>query len=108
MTVFRGAYEQVGNTVALWIEGADRSFRSSQIPMTWFQSLNPLLVIVMTPLLLIRWKREAAKGREHSPLQKMAIGALVVAGSYALLAVGVGALPAWRKLAVDRRLLRRS
>src|SRR4029453_1699424 len=56
VTVFRGAYEQVGNTVALWIEGADRSLGNSQIPMTWFQSLNPLLVIVMTPFLLIRWK----------------------------------------------------
>jgi POT family proton-dependent oligopeptide transporter len=87
VTVFRGSYEQVGNTVALWIEGADRSFGNTQIPMTWFQSLNPLLVIAMTPLLLIRWKREAAKDREHSPLQKMAIGALIVAGSYALLAV---------------------
>ena len=55
--------------------------------MTWFQSLNPLLVIMMTPLLLIRWRRLADAGREHSPLQKMAIGALIVAVSYALLAV---------------------
>jgi POT family proton-dependent oligopeptide transporter len=59
--------------------------------MTWFQSLNPLLVIVMTPFLLARWKREAEAGREHSPLQKMAIGAAIVAASYALLA-GAAAL----------------
>jgi POT family proton-dependent oligopeptide transporter len=86
VTVFRGAYEQVGNTVALWIEGVNRHVGSREIPMTWFQSLNPLLVIVLTPILLARWKREAAAGREHSPLQKMAIGALIVAGSYAVLA----------------------
>jgi POT family proton-dependent oligopeptide transporter len=88
VTVFRGAYEQVGNTVALWAgSGVDRALGATQIPMTWFQSLNPLLVMVMTPFLLARWKRRAAAGKEHSPLQKMAIGALVVAGSYLFLAL---------------------
>ena len=93
VTVFRGAYEQVGNTVALWIEGADRHVGSAEIPMTWFQSLNPLLVIVLTPILLTRWKRKANAGREHSPLQKMATGALIVAASYALLAAAATLSP---------------
>src|SRR5256885_6055732 len=93
VTVFRAAYEQVGNTVALWIEGADRHLGSSEIPMTWFQSLNPLLVILMTPFLLIRWKRQAAAGNEQSPLRKMATGALIVAGSYALLAAASALYP---------------
>ena len=93
VTVFRGAYEQVGNTVALWIEGADRHFGMREIPMTWFQSLNPLLVIVMTPLLLVRWKQQAAVGRERSPLQKMAAGAMIVAASYLLLAAASALYP---------------
>src|SRR6185503_8165001 len=80
-------YEQVGNTVALWsASGVDRAAGAFVIPMTWFQSLNPLMVMLMTPFLLARWKRRAAAGREHSPLQKMAIGALLVGGSYVLLA----------------------
>jgi POT family proton-dependent oligopeptide transporter len=87
VTVFRGSYEQVGNTVALWIEGANRHVGAHEIPMTWFQSLNPLLVILLTPILLARWRRKADAGREHSPLQKMATGALIGAGAYALLAV---------------------
>jgi POT family proton-dependent oligopeptide transporter len=94
VTVFRGAYEQVGNTVALWIEGVNRHVGSGEIPMTWFQSLNPLLVIVLTPVLLARWKRRSDAGREHSPLQKMAIGALIGAGAYALLAVASFVSPA--------------
>jgi POT family proton-dependent oligopeptide transporter len=53
--------------------------------MTWFQALNPLLVILMTPALLAHWRRRAQKGREHSPARKMAIGALIVACSYLLL-----------------------
>lgn len=93
VTVFRGAYEQVGNTVALWIEGVNRHVGPREIPMTWFQSLNPLLVIVLTPFLLARWRHRANAGREHSPLQKMARGALIVGGAYALLAIGSALAP---------------
>jgi len=54
--------------------------------MTWFQSLNPLLIITLTPLLLFYWRRKAAAGRETFARRKMAIGALIVAGAYLLLA----------------------
>jgi len=87
VTVFRGAYEQVGNTVALWADsGVDRTTPLLTIPMTWFQSLNPLLVFLMTPLLLARWRRQAAAGRAPSSMRKMATGSLMVAAAYLLLA----------------------
>ena len=87
-TIFRGAYEQVGNTLPLWIDtGVDRAWAGFTIPMTWFQSLNPLLVIAMTPLLLWYWRSRADNGRETSPAIRMAIGALIVAAAYLLLAV---------------------
>ena len=87
-TIFRGAYEQIGNTLPLWIDtGVDRAVGGLLIPMTWFQSLNPLLVISMTPLLLMAWRRRAEAGRETSPAIRMAIGALLVAAAYVLLAV---------------------
>ncbi len=87
-TIFRGAYEQIGNTLPLWVDGSvDRAWGALTIPMTWFQSLNPLLVIAMTPLLLMAWRRRAQAGRETSPAIRMAIGATVVAIAYALLAV---------------------
>jgi POT family proton-dependent oligopeptide transporter len=88
VTVFRGAYEQVGNTVALWADvGIDRHTRLTVIPMTWFQSLNPLLVFLMTPLLLAHWKRHAERGTESSAMRKMALGAFIVALAYSLLAI---------------------
>ncbi len=87
-TIFRGAYEQVGNTIPLWTDvGVDRAVGRFVIPMTWFQALNPLLVITLTPPLLLYWRRRADAGRETSPARKMAIGALIVAGAYLLLAV---------------------
>ena len=88
VTLFRGAYEQVGNTVALWANGGvDRMAGAFEIPMTWFQSLNPMLVILLTPLLLARWRRKAEAGREHTPMKKMAIGGVVVGIAYLLLAL---------------------
>jgi proton-dependent oligopeptide transporter, POT family len=91
-TIFRGAYEQVGNTLPLLIDaGVDRVVAGFTIPMTWFQSLNPLLVISMTPLLLLHWRRRAEAGHDTSPALRMAIGALLVAAAYVMLA----ALSAW-------------
>ncbi|HEY0335675.1 MAG TPA: peptide MFS transporter [Stenotrophomonas sp.] len=88
VTVFRSAYEQMGNTLALWIDsGVDRSWAGTVIPMTWFQSLNPLLVIAMTPLLLADWRRRADADGQSRLALRMAIGALFVAGAYLLLAV---------------------
>ena len=54
--------------------------------MTWFPSLDPLLVIMMTPLLLAHWRRRAQAGSPGSAMRKMALGALIVAAAYLLLA----------------------
>jgi POT family proton-dependent oligopeptide transporter len=87
VTVFRAAYEQVGNTVALWADsGVDRAAGGFLIPMTWFQSLNPLFVMLLTPPLLAYWHRRAAAGVDQAPLRRMAVGALIVALAYLLLA----------------------
>lgn len=91
VTVFRGAYEQVGNTVALWADsGIDRTAGSFTIPMTWFQSLNPLFVMLMTPPLLAYWSRRATVDAHHLLVRRMALGAAFVALSYLLIA-GVAA-----------------
>jgi proton-dependent oligopeptide transporter, POT family len=85
-TIFRGAYEQIGNTIPLWTDvGVDRALGSFEIPMTWFQALNPLLVIALTPALLFYW-RQRARG-EDPPARRMAIGAVIVGGAYSLLAI---------------------
>ncbi|MDP1618057.1 peptide MFS transporter [Phenylobacterium sp.] len=93
VVVFRAAYEQTGNTLALWIDASvDRSLGVSwTIPSTWFQSLNPLLVFLLSPFVVAYFIRTAREGREASPLRKMALGAVMVAGAYLMLA----ALSAW-------------
>ncbi len=87
VTLFRSAYEQVGNTLALWADtGLDRQAGELLIPMTWFQSLNPLFVMLMTPPLLAWWGRRAAAGHAQPAARRMATGALIVALAYLMLA----------------------
>ncbi|MCL6730200.1 peptide MFS transporter [Sphingomonas hankyongi] len=87
VTIFRGAYEQIGNTFALWMrDDVNRVIGGVEIGASMFFSLNPLLVMVMTPPLLAMWKSQAERGRELSVMQKMATGALIVAASYLLVA----------------------
>jgi proton-dependent oligopeptide transporter, POT family len=87
VVVFRGSYEQIGNTVALWTDSAvDRGIGTRTIPSTWFQALNPLLVFVITPILLFIWRKGTRPGDQLAPARRMAIGAFIVAAAYVLLA----------------------
>src|SRR4029079_5500863 len=100
VTVFRGAYEQIGNTVALWADtGVDKQVGGRTIPMSWFIALNPLFVMVMTPPLLAWWRRRAAAGRPEAPARRMATGARIVGAAFLLLAVlawwSASGLTAW-------------
>lgn len=93
VVIFRGAYEQIGNTISLWADTAiDRRVTDAfSIPTTWFQSFNPFLVFTLTPLFVARWTRLAAKQREASSVIKMTIGAALVGLSY----LAIGGLAAW-------------
>ena len=86
--IYRSVYEQVGNTVALWAyRDVNRSVGSWTIPMTWFQALNPLGILLFTPIIVARWTRRARQGKDRPAIAKMAIGAGVLALSYLMLSV---------------------
>jgi POT family proton-dependent oligopeptide transporter len=95
-TLFWATFEQQGNTIALWADDhTDRyinlMFWHGEIPITWFQAFNPLLVIAFTPFVVGLWTRQARRGTEPSTVVKMAFGCFGV-GLANLLMV----LAAWR------------
>jgi len=91
VVIFRGAYEQVGNTIALWADtGIDRQVGSWTIPMTWFIAIDSLVVFTFTPVLVARWARLARRGIETPLLGRMAFGAAIVAASYVALGLVAG------------------
>lgn len=89
--LFWAAFEQQGNTIALW--AADFTDRNVdlpglrfEIPVTWFQAFNPLFIFLFTPPLVAWWGRLARQGREPSTLRKLTIGCIGVALSYGVMA----------------------
>ncbi len=83
-TLFWAAYEQQGNTIALWANSyTDRSinllFWHAEIPVTWFQAFNPFMIFAFTPFVVALWARQAERHKEPSSVTKMAIGCFGVA-----------------------------
>lgn len=90
--LFWAAFEQQGNTIALWAEhftNRDISVLGQhlEIPTTWFQALNPLMIFLFTPPLVTLWSRMAQEGREPATIIKLALGCFGVALSYLVMAV---------------------
>jgi POT family proton-dependent oligopeptide transporter len=80
VVLFRIGYEQSGNVIALWVSDfTDRSLGGFTIPATWFQSINPLLIIIGTPILIRFWRRRRAQETTPHLLRRMAIGCVIAA-----------------------------
>ncbi|HEY1311861.1 MAG TPA: peptide MFS transporter [Pseudolabrys sp.] len=84
VSLFWGIYEQQGNTIVLWTsEHTDRHALGFEIPVTWFQALNPFMIFAFTPFIVALWRRQGA--REPSTVAKMAIGCFLAGLAYLLL-----------------------
>jgi proton-dependent oligopeptide transporter, POT family len=84
VSLFWATYEQQGNTIPLWADDyTDRHINlliwHGEIPVTWFQAFNPFMIFAFTPLVLMLWARQAARGTEPSTVTKMALGCFGVA-----------------------------
>jgi proton-dependent oligopeptide transporter, POT family len=89
LTLYWACNEQQGNTVALWsMNNTDRAVnilgQHFQIDWTWFQSINPFVIFVGTPLILAFWQRQGK--REPNPVEKMAIGCWLMVAANLLMA----------------------
>jgi POT family proton-dependent oligopeptide transporter len=88
VVLFRIAYEQSGNTIALWVhERTDRSLGGWLVPATWFQSINPLIIIALTPFLMAYWRQRKEAGHEPNLFRRMALGC-VLAGLACIVMTG--------------------
>jgi POT family proton-dependent oligopeptide transporter len=88
--LFWGAYEQAGSTLNLF---ADRFTRTElfgfSFPSSWFQSVQPIFVILLAPAFAWLWMRLGS--REPSTPGKLAIGVFAMAIAFLML-VPAGAL----------------
>jgi len=104
VSLFWAAYDQQGNTIVLWAEeftdrSIDLAIWRGEIPTPWFLALNPLMIFLLTPILVRIWAAQAARGKEPSPVAKMAFGCVCVALGNLLMASAAAALAPGEKAA---------
>src|SRR5258708_35082549 len=90
-SLFWAVYEQQGNTIALWAQSfTNRHFIPGiidwQIPVTWFQSFNPIMIFTFTPFVIWLWSRQSKRGKEPNTVTKMALGNFLLGLSYLVMA----------------------
>lgn len=91
LVIFWAAFEQAGGLMNLYAQQkTDRMLAGFELPAPWFQSLNPLYIILFgTPVGLawLWWKRQ---GREASPFFKMGLGAIIMGLGFLFMTAAAG------------------
>ena len=83
------AQSQVWNTYNLWVrDHVDLNVLGFIVPVPWLQSLDGLMPALSVPIILLFWKRQAARGSEPELLTKMGIGCLIFGAAVLLLVLG--------------------
>src|SRR5207249_859794 len=86
--VFWGVYEQQGNVMQLWADkNTNWHFFGWEMPSTWYQAFNPLMIFAFAPLLSMVWVKQAKGGKEPSSVTKMGFGCLLLGISYIVMIV---------------------
>jgi len=85
-TVYWVAQTQVWNTYPLWVKfRVERAIFGETIPVTWFQSIDTLAVLLIAPLLLMFWAKQRQRQAEPQDIYKLAIGSGLIALACGLL-----------------------
>ena len=81
-------FEQAGGTMNLFADNrTDRHVFGTEIPASWFQSVNPLLIVLLAPALAAAWTRLDVSKHALSDTAKQALGMLVLGLGFVVLAV---------------------
>lgn len=104
-TLFWSSFEQQPTSFNLFADRyTDLNVLGFEVPSIWFQSLNPLFILILAPIVSIVWVKLGNRGLEPSSMAKFALGMLLAAAGFALmifasksiLAPGAGlASPLW-------------
>ncbi len=96
VTFFWAAYEQAGSSMNLfadrntdlgapgWLRGA----AGDRIPASWFQSVNPLVLLLSAPFFAMLWPALGRAGREPSTAMKMVWGLALLGVGFVFMVLG--------------------
>jgi POT family proton-dependent oligopeptide transporter len=90
---FWSAFEQAGSSLTIFADQqCDRTIGNWEMPTTWFQSINPIVVVAFAPIMATLWETLAKHKMEPASPVKQAIGLLLLAIGYAIIAFGTNGL----------------
>jgi len=90
VVIFWATFEQAGGLMNLFAEKyARRELGSFLVPTGWFQSLNPLFIVLLGLPFSMLWSRLGASGRNPPTPVKMYLGLAQVALGFICLVIGV-------------------
>ncbi len=91
---FWAAFEQAGVSLTFFAEEQTNRvigwLGGWEMPASWFQSVNPVAIIVFAPIFAGIWTKLGDKGKEPSSPLKMAIGLFLLSMGFVVLVIGAG------------------
>jgi POT family proton-dependent oligopeptide transporter len=88
---FWAGFEQAGSSLTLYTDRfVDRNLFGFTVPTAWFQSLNPLFIVILAPILSALWlKLSYTKRGDMSGPKKMGLGMVLLGLGYMVLLLAV-------------------
>lgn len=88
---FWAAFEQSGASLTFFAnEQTDRHIFGWEMPVSYFQSFNPILIVALAPLFNVLWSYLRKKGKEPAATMKQAYGLILLGIGYLIIARGTG------------------
>jgi POT family proton-dependent oligopeptide transporter len=98
---FWAAFEQAGASLTLFADKqTDRFIFGWEMPASYFQSINPLAIIIFAPLFAVLWTKLGQKNIEPPSPMKQAIGLFLLSIGYLVIALGVKGVTTEQKVSM--------
>lgn len=98
---FWSAFEQAGASLTIFADQqTNRNIGSWTMPASWFQSINPLAIIILAPIFSYFWGMLHKQNLEPASPLKMAWGLLLLSLGYVVIAYGVSGVDSSVKISM--------
>ncbi len=98
---FWSAFEQAGSSLTIFAKDqCDRTFGNWEMPTTWLQSVNPIVVVSFAPIMAMLWEKLGKKGREPHSVVKQALGLFLLSIGYFVIAFATHGVDPATKISV--------
>lgn len=98
---FWSAFEQAGASLTIFADQqTNRKIGGWEMPASWFQSINPLGIILLAPLFSSIWISLGRRKMEPPSPLKMAMGLALLCLGYVVIAMGVNGVDSQTKISM--------